>query len=142
MYHPEAFSLPAWPRAGDLTPVTASIRMRNEDFCVEEIPRVAPDGQGGHWWLWVEKNGANTDWVAGQLARLAGCKPRDVGYAGLKDRHAVTRQWFSVPVKGEPGPDWENGNIEGVRVIEATRSGRKIQRGALQGNRFRIIANL
>jgi tRNA pseudouridine13 synthase len=103
------------------------------------MPRTLPDGEGTHWWLWVEKNGANTDWVAGQLAQLAGCQVREAGYAGLKDRHALTRQWFSVPVKADTDPDWENANIEGVRILEATRSRRKIQRGALEGNRFRIV---
>jgi tRNA pseudouridine13 synthase len=115
MYPTEAISLPDWPRVSESKPVTASIRVRNEDFCVEEMPRTLPDGEGSHWWLWVEKNGANTDWVAGQLAQLAGCQAREAGYAGLKDRHALTR------------------------ILEATRSRRKIQRGALEGNRFRIV---
>jgi tRNA pseudouridine13 synthase len=140
MQAPEAFSLPDWPRAGGESRVKASIRVHNTDFFVEEIPRTPPDGEGGHWWLWVEKNGANTDWVAGRLARMLGCQHRDIGYAGLKDRHAVTWQWFSVPVGDDAKPDWDHVDIEGVQLIEARRSTRKIRRGALEGNRFRIIA--
>jgi len=106
---------------------------------VEEIPRVTPGGEGGHLWLWVEKHSANTDWVAGQLAKVGGCKHRDVGYAGLKDRHAVTRQWFSVPAP-EAGPEvFSNAAIEGVRVLEHQLHQRKLKRGTLDGNRFRLV---
>ena len=68
-----------------------------EDFIVEEIPLYEPSGEGGHTFLWVEKRLRNTDEVAKLLARAAGVSERDVGYAGRKDRHAVTRQSFSVP---------------------------------------------
>ena len=77
--------------------VTGRLRSRPEDFEVEEISAITPSGNGAHLWLWAEKVSANTDWVAGQLARAFGCSPKDVGYAGMKDRHAVTRQWFSIP---------------------------------------------
>jgi tRNA pseudouridine13 synthase len=139
MQLPMEFSLPDWPRAAGPTRVSASIRVQNEDFDVEEISRQQPTGEGSHWWLWVEKTGANTDWVATRLAHLAGCKAMDVGYAGMKDRHAVTRQWFSVPVGNAEKFDWSNQDIEGVRVLQVRRSARKIQRGVLDGNRFRLI---
>ncbi|HFD39876.1 MAG TPA: tRNA pseudouridine(13) synthase TruD, partial [Anaerolineae bacterium] len=78
----------------------AVLRSRPEDFQVEEIPVCMPDGAGEHVWLKICKRGQNTDWVARQLARFAGVRPRDVSFAGLKDRHAVTEQWFSVHLPG------------------------------------------
>lgn len=114
------------------------LREQPEDFVVVEQPLVEPDGQGEHAWLWVRKRGQNTDWVAGQLSRLAGVKPRDVSYAGLKDRHAVTEQWFSVQLPGRADPDWSALDAAGVTVLEARRHSRKLRRGALRGNRFRL----
>ena len=92
------FDIPEWPWFLGAPRAEGVIRRSPDDFVVEEIPRVQPSGSGGHLWLWVEKRAANTEWVARELARAAGCAPRDVGYAGLKDRHAVSRQWFSLPV--------------------------------------------
>ncbi len=95
-------------------------------------------GDGEHDYLWIEKTGANTTWVARMLAQHAGIAQRDVGYAGLKDRHAVTRQWFSVRRPSSKGTDWRNVQIDGVRIIETQRHQRKLKRGAHTGNRFRI----
>ena len=114
------------------------LRVEPEDFVVVEQPLVEPDGEGEHAWLWVRKRGQNTDWVAGRLARLAGVKPREVSYAGLKDRHAVTEQWFSVQLPGRADPDWSALEVEGVTVLAAQRHSRKLRRGALRGNRFRL----
>lgn len=133
------FDIPDWPYFLGKPETSGAIRSRPEDFMVEEIPRVTPSGEGGHLWLWVEKRSANTDWVAGQLAKLGGCRHRDVGYAGLKDRHAVTRQWFSVPAP-EAGPEvFGDAGIEGVRVLERQLHRRKLKRGTLDGNRFRLL---
>ena len=120
---------------------TASGRLRSEptDFRVSEIPLVEPSGQGNHLWLDVEKTGANTDWVAAQLARAAGVPRRDVGYAGLKDRNAVTRQWFSVGLQEAQRDDWRDWSIEGVTLRAGVRHERKLQRGALRGNRFHLV---
>lgn len=114
------------------------LRARQEDFVVDEIPNWAPTGDGEHDVLWVEKRGANTRWVAGALARHAGCRAADVGYAGLKDRHAVTRQWFSVARAGRC-PDWQAFEADGVRILEVAAHRRKLRPGALSGNRFRIL---
>ncbi|HTY49006.1 MAG TPA: tRNA pseudouridine(13) synthase TruD, partial [Steroidobacteraceae bacterium] len=84
---------PAW--AHGAPPVRGRLRAQPEDFRVEEDLGFQPDGAGSHLLLKVEKRGANTEWVARQLSRLLGCAARDVGYAGLKDRHAVCVQWFS-----------------------------------------------
>jgi tRNA(Glu) U13 pseudouridine synthase TruD len=74
------------------------LRVVPEDFVVEEDLGFTPDGAGSHALLRVRKRNANTEWVARELARAVGCRPGDVGYAGLKDRHALTTQWFSVPL--------------------------------------------
>ena len=127
------------PRAHGGVAGTARLRVAPEDFEVEEIARFEPDGHGGHRWLWVEKRGQNTDWVARQLARAAGVAPRDIGFAGLKDRHAVTRQWFSMPLPETDGLPRDVSDLEGVRVLEAVPHGRKLKRGTLAGNRFRLV---
>ena len=114
------------------------IRSQAEDFQVEEVPGFTPDGIGEHLLLFIEKRDSNTDWVAGQLARMAGVARCDVGYAGLKDRHALTRQWFSILLAGRPEPDWSGTQETGFRVLEQARHGRKLRPGALKGNRFRL----
>jgi len=119
-------------------PVEGVVRAAPEDFVVDEQLGFVPSGAGEHVMLWVEKRDANTTWVAGRLATLAGVARRDVGYAGLKDRFAVTRQWFSVGLAGRPEPDWSALGAEGVQVLEAVRHHRKLRRGALTGNRFRL----
>lgn len=114
------------------------LRVEPEDFVVREMPICEPDGAGEHVWLWVRKRNANTEWVARQLARLAGVTPREVSFAGLKDRHAVTEQWFSVQLPGKADPDWAAARIEGVEIVRAERHSRKLKRGALRGNAFAI----
>lgn len=105
---------------------------------VEEIPRVLPDGEGSHLWLWVEKRSANTDWVARELAKAAACPQRDVGYAGLKDRHALTRQWFSVPIGEDTVAGINAADIQDTSILSSARHGRKLKRGTLNGNRFQL----
>ncbi|TJY55938.1 tRNA pseudouridine(13) synthase TruD [Sinimarinibacterium sp. CAU 1509] len=119
-------------------PLQASLRSTPEDFIVDELQSIAPDGDGDHAWLLVRKRGANTDWVAKELARFAGVNPVDVGYAGLKDRDAVTTQVFTVHLPGRPDPDWSAFPHEGVEVLEQHRHRRKLKRGALLGNRFTL----
>lgn len=117
---------------------TGRLRTVPEDFIVRELPICEPDGAGEHVWLWVRKRSANTEWVARQLARFAGVTPRDVSYAGLKDRHAVTEQWFSIQLPGKADPDWAVAQIEGVEIVRAARHSRKLKRGALRGNAFEL----
>ncbi len=112
------------------------IRARPEDFEVEEILGHQPSGDGEHLWLWIEKREQNTVDVASMLARAAGVHPRNVSFAGLKDRNAITRQYFSVHLAGQADPDWSAYALPGVCVLSAMRSARKIQRGRLKGNRF------
>lgn len=132
------FEIPDWPYYLGAPTASGLIRSCPEDFVVEEIPRVSPEGEGSHLWLWVEKRSANTDWVAKELAKAIDCLSRDVGYAGLKDRHAVTRQWFSVPANDTARENLENVDIEGVNILEIHRHTRKLKRGTLNGNRFHL----
>jgi len=132
------FELPDWPYFLGAPRATGLIRSCPEDFVVEEIPRVAPEGEGSHLWLWVEKRSANTDWVAKELAKSVGCPQRDVGFAGLKDRHALTRQWFSVPATDDTAASVADAEIEGVQILDSRRHTRKLKRGTLNGNRFQI----
>lgn len=112
------------------------IRVQPEDFQVNEIPLVKPDGAGEHLLLHIEKRDSNTDWVAGLLARHAGVPRMDVSYAGRKDRHALTRQWFSIRVAASQEPDWCELDSPQLRILETHRHSRKLRTGALRGNRF------
>lgn len=113
------------------------IRVQPEDFVVREWLGFAADGEGPHWLLTVRKRDANTLWVARQLARIAGVHPRDVGFAGLKDRNAVAEQAFTVPVSTHA--EWVGTRGEGFEVLAAARHRRKLKRGALRGNHFELV---
>jgi len=130
-----AAALPEWARAHGAPLFAASIRGEPADFQVIEDLGFDLAGDGEHDFLWVEKVAANTDWVARQLARHAGVRAADVGYSGMKDRHAITRQWFSVP-RRETG--WASFAAEGVTILDVRRHHRKLRRGAHSGNSFRI----
>ena len=109
-----------------------------EDFIVDEELPFELTGHGEHAWLHVRKRNNNTDWVAARIAEYANVKKHAVGYAGLKDRIAVTTQWFSVYLPGRDDMNWDEFNVEGVELLQATRHQRKLQRGALKHNRFAI----
>jgi tRNA pseudouridine13 synthase len=115
------------------------IRHAPEDFLVREWLGFEADGEGDHWLLTVRKRGANTHWVAKQLGRIAQIPPRDVGFAGLKDRNAVAEQSFTLPVRSAMTADWTGMTGEGFEVIRAVRHRRKLKRGALRGNDFEIV---
>lgn len=131
-------SVEALPFAHGGPPLRGVMRAQAEDFFVDEVLGFEPAGSGEHCFVHVEKTGANTDWVAKQLARFAGVAPMAVGMSGMKDRHAVTRQWLSVHLPGKVDPDWSSMAIEGVKVLDARRHDRKLKRGAHRSNRFRI----
>jgi tRNA pseudouridine13 synthase len=115
-----------------------ALRAQPEDFLVEEELGFEAAGAGQHVLLRVRKRNANTQWIARELARACGCRPADVGYAGLKDRHAVATQWFSVPQSRLSPADWLGLASEDYQVLQAQRHSRKLPRGALAGNRFLI----
>jgi tRNA pseudouridine13 synthase len=125
------------PRAHGTPPVEGALRAQPEDFVVEEDLGFAPAGTGAHVLLRVRKRDANTQWVARELARIAGCRPAEVGFAGLKDRRAVAVQWFSVP-RPRASVDWAQARGADFEVLEAHPHTRKLPRGALAGNRFTV----
>ena len=133
-----AHALADLPCAHGMPPVRGRLKVSPEDFVVREWLGFEADGEGDHWLLTVRKRGANTHWVAKQIAKHAGIHPRDVGFAGLKDRNAVTEQSFSVPVRTAIA-DWMGVNGEGYEVVQARRHRRKLKRGALRGNDFEIV---
>lgn len=127
-----------WQRAFGATAAACRIRAANADFRVCEQLGFELSGDGEHDYLQIEKDGANTAWVARGLSRFAGISASDVGFAGMKDRHAVTRQWFSVRRPAGARPHWAKLQLEGVRVLQQGRHRRKLRRGAHSGNHFRI----
>lgn len=127
-------------------PALLQARMRTsaEDFQVEELPAFPPSGRGEHLLLTIEKRGLNTAFAARRIAQWAGVGEVAIGYAGLKDRHAVTRQRFSVHLPRRASPDLallQGGDHPGeaMRVLEHHWHARKLPRGALAGNRFQIV---
>ena len=121
-------------------PTGGRIRVEPEDFFVDEVLGFEPDGAGSHVVLRVEKRGANTGWVAAQLARSAGVHVRDVGFSGHKDRRALTRQAFSIPWPAATPLDACLALAgEGYRVLSADRHGRKLRPGSHRANRFVLV---
>lgn len=119
--------------------LTGVIRTHPEDFMVDEKFAFDFSGEGEHALIHIKKTDTNTDWLARQIAELAGLKKGDISYAGLKDRHAVTTQWFSVWLPGKPDPDWTLLNSDNVEVLTSCRHNRKLRRGSLRGNQFTLI---
>src|SRR5437870_5416278 len=121
----------------DLSGVGGRIRAQPEDFEVEEIPAYEPCGEGEHLFLWIEKRSMGAEFFTRQIAQRLGIAPGEVGTAGLKDRHAVTRQYVSVPAAAEERLGQLDG--EGLRVLRVSRHTNKLRPGHLRGNRFRIL---
>ncbi len=118
-------------------PVAGVHKQEAADFVVEEIPLYEPSGEGTHLWLWVEKTGVATMPAAEILAEAFGVSVRQLGWAGLKDAMAVTRQWISVE-NGDPGRV-RGLDLDGIRVLDARCHGNKLKLGHLRGNRFEIV---
>ncbi len=125
------------PRAYPNTGGSGSFRQSAQDFIVRERLPFEPDGAGEHLLIEIQKTDQNTDWIAKWLARSAKVERRDVGYCGLKDRHSVSYQWFSVPItRGEPDlsepPD-------GTLILQKNRHGRKLRPGSHSANAFELV---
>ncbi len=105
---------------------------------VDEIMTMEPSGEGEHLWIHVRKRDQNTQWVAGLLAELAGIKRNDVGFCGLKDRFAVTTQWYSLHLPGRE-IDIEQLQHSDFEILAAHRHNKKLRRGMHQGNQFKIV---
>lgn len=131
-------NLDALPRAYGHPAAGGVMRNEPRDFIVAEILPFPLSGAGEHLYLKIRKTGQNTHWVARQLAKHFGLPFRSIGFAGLKDRHAITEQWFSLHFAGKPDPDLTNTGIDGVEIVDSLRHSGKLRRGMLAGNRFRI----
>lgn len=135
--------LPAWARTLDAAfgpPLPGQYRAAPDDFIVEEQLDFTPEAHGEHLWLYIEKRNQTTLDVVKQLARLCGVTPSDIGYSGMKDRVAITRQWLSVHLPGRDAPlDLiERLAAVGVRVLAQARHPRKLKRGVHRTNRFTL----
>jgi len=121
-----------------LPTVNGCIKTLPGEFVVDEILPFEPIGTGEHLYIEIEKTGANTGWVAYQLASFLEVRDLDVSYAGRKDRHGVTTQWFSCYLPTGTDVDWTLFSVEGVVVKSMTWHRSKLRRGQLQCNVFRI----
>lgn len=119
----------------DLPGIGGRLRATPEDFQVEEIPAYEPCGEGDHVYAWVEKRGMTTAFLLRELATALDIKDSDIGAAGMKDRHAVTRQMLSLPSPVTPEAVMAL-EIEGAKILSAVRHGNKLRTGHLRGNRF------
>ncbi|MCC2617981.1 tRNA pseudouridine(13) synthase TruD [Aestuariibacter halophilus] len=117
---------------------TGTLKAAPEDFQVEEILGFSPSGEGEHVFLWTEKRGLNTAYVAEQLAAYLNLPLRAVTYAGRKDKHALTRQWFGLHMPGQEMPDLSGLNVPGFRVLSQHRHNKKLRTGVLKGNQFTL----
>jgi tRNA pseudouridine13 synthase len=117
---------------------TGEMRCSPADFVVTEQLVFAPSGAGEHLLVRIRKTGQNTRWVAKQLAGIIGIPYRAVSFAGLKDRHAITEQWFGLHLAGRPDPDFSGRLPDGVELVETIRHERKLRQGQVRSNRFRI----
>ena len=116
----------------------ASYRNCPEDFIVDELIDFTPADEGEHLLLHIKKRDQNTQWVAGLLAELAGIDRRSVGFCGLKDRFAVTTQWFSLHLPGR-NLDIDQLTHADFHILSSARHNKKLRRGMHAGNRFSIV---
>lgn len=134
-HHHEGDELPTL--IGGPPALSGRIRVLPEDFRVAEVPAYLPSGSGDHLFVRFEKTDLDTPEAVRRLARALDADPKQAGFAGLKDRHAVTTQWASF-LFGDPAR-LEGAAIDGVRVLEHARHGNKLRTGHLRGNRFDIL---
>ncbi len=120
----------------EVPPIPGRIRTELHDFEVEERPAYAPSGSGTHLFVWVEKTDLTTPEAVKRLAAHLGVDPRAAGFAGLKDRRAITRQWISF--EGAKPEHAAGVELPGLRVLEAHLHGSKLRTGHLRGNVFRL----
>jgi tRNA pseudouridine13 synthase len=126
------------PRAHGESCGQAVLKETAEDFQVDEVLDIPLSGAGEHLWLWVEKRNLNTEEAARRIARAARVPLKMVSYAGLKDRQALTRQWFSLHLPGKTDPDLSGAEDETLRLLKQARHSRKLQRGAHAANGFTL----
>lgn len=136
----ESSTPPAWvlPRAYGPASAHAILRAEPADFVVDERLEVPEHETGAHWWLRITKTGLNTKDAVRALAELSSARVRQIGYAGLKDRHAVTTQWFSLPLEHLDPESIVERMPEGLELLGWKRARHAIRRGGLKANRFEI----
>lgn len=134
----ETIEMPIWPYAYGEPVGQGILRRSAQDFVVSETLAFEPSGSGEHVFLKIQKTDENTEYIARYIARYAGVRQRDIGYAGLKDRHAVTTQWFSVWLPRKTELDWTGLASETCHVLQVIRHARKLKRGVLAANHFEI----
>lgn len=118
--------------------ISGQFKAKPEDFQVTEQLGYEPIGEGEHIYLWVRKTGLNTAYLAEQIAKFSGLPLRAVTYAGRKDKHAQTEQWFSVHLPGKGEFNWSEFNQPGAAVLRSIRHNKKLRTGVLKGNKFNI----
>jgi tRNA pseudouridine13 synthase len=120
----------------DLPGTGGQIRTELEDFQVIERPAYPLSGEGEHLYVWLEKRGNTTKFIMDAIRDQLNIKQKDIGVAGLKDRHAVTKQWISIPRKFESR--LEGLKLEGLKILETNYHGNKLGVGHLRGNTFKL----
>ena len=118
---------------------TALLKQAFADFIVKEDLGYEMSGEGEFVAVKIRKTDCNTLFVGEKLAKFAGISDRNMGYAGLKDRHGIIEQWFCLQMPGKETPDFSQFQLEGVEILDVTRHNRKIRTGSLQGNAFEIL---
>ncbi|MEM6575810.1 MAG: tRNA pseudouridine(13) synthase TruD [Pseudomonadota bacterium] len=136
---PPASRLPDWPTANPPPTATGRLKVRPEDFVVDELLDLELTGSGEFLWLRVAKRAINTADVAKLLAKDAGLPARAVSYSGLKDRQAAAAQWFSLHLPGLPDPDLPDELCPGVEILDRVRHQKKLRSGTHRANRFQIL---
>ncbi len=127
-----------YPRAFDKLNNSARYRQLAEHFQVFEHLNFEPENNGDHLYLYIKKTNTNTDWLAKELADKAGIKPVDVGYAGRKDRFAITSQWFSLHLPESKGFNLEQLSGEDYQILKHTRHPKKLRKGEIAYNQFKL----
>ena len=117
---------------------SAQFKSHPDDFQVDEVLGWTPSGEGEHCFLWIQKRGCNSNDVAAQIAKRLKIRKRLISHCGLKDKNAITRQWFSIHLPGIPSPTAEKLQSENFQALKITRNSRKLRRGVHRGNRFAI----
>lgn len=117
--------------------ITADLRTFSSDFKVNELLNFEPSGEGEHLFLQIKKIDTNTDWIIRQLQKAFSLTSREVGYAGKKDRHSISTQWFSLHLPGKEVDISEFG-CEQYKIIKAVRHNKKLRVGSLKENKFEI----
>jgi tRNA pseudouridine13 synthase len=121
---------------GEIDGIGGVIKSCNEDFIVEEVPLYQPSGQGTHVYAQIEKKGITTYDAIAKIARAVNKQSRDIGFAGLKDANAITRQWISIE---HIDPEKLNQiDIPNIKILQLARHGNKLKLGHLSGNRFAV----